>query len=100
MVELIALCLLVAALQIVAVGAQSPTFFQVMRLGMPAAGLMLAYGAVQQDAATPWVVAFVLMGLVFFAAPELPRVVWLPINIAIALLMLAFVSQIAWDALL
>ena len=91
---------LMAGAQIAAIGSQSPDFYTVLRkIIMPVLTVLAVVGLVQHGAPFTWIAPFLIAGILFAALPAMPRLVWLPINVAVAVLNLAYLGHLGWQAI-
>lgn len=95
--ETVLLHVTIAGLQLSAIGFWHREFYQVLRLIMPILAALAIAGLIQQDAPFVWIAPFLATGMLFFAVPELPRLLWLPINLTVAAVSLAYLGQLAWQ---
>ena len=93
---------LMAGAQVAAIGSRSPDFYWGLRKAiMPGLTIWAVYVLIQHGAPIAWIAPFLATGLLFAALPSsMPRPLWLPINIAVAALNLAYLGHIGWLAVL
>lgn len=92
---------LMAGAQIAAIGSQSPSFYERLRkIIMPALSAFAVVCLVQHGAPFVWIAPFLITGLLFPTLPAMPRLLWFPINVAVAVLNLAYLGHVGWQAVL
>lgn len=98
-VDILALCILVVALQVLAVLFMPREFYAVLRFVVPLLAIAIIIQLVDRNESTVWMVWFALSGLIFVPGDSLPRAVWFPINVAVIVLNVAYLGQTAWHTI-